>query len=145
MNEEPTFELNKPDYFEVQNVTEIEDFDPDQYGNIWYNVKFTGDAGTHMWLAKEAPKETQKYYGHFEKTKSGKRLRFKRDTEPEEDKPTRKGGYVPKNESQVTLNMVWKNLISVMGVPDTLQEKEKFWEVVKYHAEELILTGEKFK
>jgi hypothetical protein len=74
-----------PNWYIPQNVAEIEDFEPDQYGNIWYNVKFQGDADTHMWLAKNKPEENKKYYGHFEKTKSGKRLRFKTDKVPEEE------------------------------------------------------------
>lgn len=139
------FELNKPGFYEVQNVSEIEDFDPDQYGNVWYNVKFVGDAGTHMWLAKNPPEEGKSVYGHFEKTKSGKRLRFKTDKEPEDVKrpSNAKPAFVPKNEMQVTLNMVWKNLVSILGVPDNDEDKAKFWEIVDEHTTELILMGEK--
>lgn len=77
-------ELNKPQWYEVQHVEEIEGFDPDQYGNVWHNVKFRGVAETAMWLAKETP-EVKKYYGHLETTKTGKRIRFKRDQVPEDE------------------------------------------------------------
>ena len=75
----------EPAWYETQNVAEIEEFDQDEFGNTWFNVKFTEDAATHMWLAKEKPEEHKKYYGHFTPTKSGKRLRFKRDKVPEDE------------------------------------------------------------
>lgn len=82
----PDFELNKSDWYIPQNIAENEFLGTDDYGNTWYSVKFQGDAGTHLWLAKEMPEEGKAYFGHFEKTKSGKSLRFKRDKE--EDAPS---------------------------------------------------------
>lgn len=86
MNE---FELGKPGWFEVQNV-EANDFlnqklTTDQYG-IWYSIKFTGDASTHLWQTKTAPVEGEKYWGTIELTKSGKTTKFhwdKQNTPPE--------------------------------------------------------------
>lgn len=96
------FTIGKVGWYETQNVAEIEDFDQDQYGNTWFNVKFVGDAGTHMMLAKEAPEEHKKYYGHFEPTKSGKRLRFKRDKEPD-DQPRPDGTLRKEKKSEAFL------------------------------------------
>lgn len=141
---ETSFELNKPEWFELKNCQEIDGFDKDDYGNTWYNVTFQGDAETFMWLAKEQPEEGKKYWGHIEFTKSGKRLRFKRDKEPEDNvRPvgaTEKTSWA-KNETQVTLNMVWKNLLNVVGVPDNAGDKAKFWEMVKEHTDELLAMG----
>lgn len=79
------FKENVSDWYETQVVVETPNFEKDTYGNTWYSVKFTGDAGTHLWLAKEAPTEGKKYFGHFELTKSGKAYRFKKDTVPENE------------------------------------------------------------
>lgn len=139
MDRESTFELNKPGHYEVDFVQET-GFDPDQYGNVWYSVKFAGDAEAHMWLAKNKPETGAKYYGHFEMTKSGKKLRFRVDKEP--DPQPHKSSWQPKNEGQVTLNMVWKNLLNTVGVPQSVDDKLKFWQMVKEHADELLALGE---
>lgn len=86
------FTPNKAGFYTVQDIAEIEDFDKDQYGNTWYNVLFNGDAETYMWLAKNQPEKGKAYYGHLEPTKSGKRLRFKTDKQPEDVKPPSKAG-----------------------------------------------------
>lgn len=102
-------ELNKPDWFEAQAVIETPNFDKDQYGNTWYSVKFTQDATTYLWLAKEEPEEGKKYYGHVEATKSGKALRFKKDMVPE-DKPApaeandKQASYAADPEKQAAIN-----------------------------------------
>lgn len=79
------FEENVPNWYTPKIVELIEAFEPDQYGNIWYSVVMEGDAETFMWLAKNEPEEGKKYYGHLEKTKSGKRLRFKTDKVPDNE------------------------------------------------------------
>jgi len=83
---ENTFELNKMDFFTVQHAEENEflneKLETDQYG-IYYWVKFVGDADAYLWQAKSKPEEGQKYWGHLEKAKSGKSIKFKRDKEPE--------------------------------------------------------------
>lgn len=138
-----SFELNKLDYFTPQNVELIEDFEPDQYGNRWHNVKFQGDAETYMWLAKNTPEEGKKYYGHIEKTKSGKRLRFKTDKQPETavQPAGAKSGWQPKDERQITRNMVWKNLLGHYDVqsmePDS-EQWQHFWAGVDLHTEMLL-------
>lgn len=71
-------------WFTVTTALPIEDFDPDQYGNTWHNVKFAEFADTVMWLAKTKPEESKKVYGHLEKTTSGKRWRFKKDQVPDD-------------------------------------------------------------
>lgn len=75
----------KPQWYETEHIEEIDGFEPDQYGNVWYNAKFKGNAESCMWLAKNKPEENKKYYGHMELTKSGKRLRFKTDKVPEDE------------------------------------------------------------
>lgn len=149
MDEDGTFELNKTGWYTTQVVLPIEGFDPDQYGNIWYNVKFSDNAETIMWLAKEAPEENKKYYGHVEKTSSGKRLRFKRDKEPEDvERPSgavQKKEWQPKNDFQITLNMVWKNMLQYFDVKSLLtnvDEASIFWEAVTSHTNELLDLGE---
>lgn len=133
----------KPAHYIVQNAEKIEGFDKDDYGNTWYNVKFQDNAETFMWLAKNQPEEGKSYYGHFEKTKSGKKMRFKRDKEPDSEAPS-KPSFKPKDEKQVTKNMCWKNLLQFFDVPTmnpgTKQWKE-FWALVNAHTE-MLLTGE---
>jgi hypothetical protein len=136
-----------PDWYELKNIAEIEDFDPDQYGNIWFNAVFVGDAATHMWLAKEKPEEGKSYYGHFDATKSGKRLRFRRDTEPEDEQrpATAPAPKSNTNNPAITLGLVWKTLIGIMGVPEDDEQFARFYELVDAHASELLLMGEKLK
>lgn len=96
------FELNKLGWYTVQAV-EPNDFinkglESDQYG-IYYSVKFTGDADTFLWQAKTAPEAGQKVYGHLEKAKSGKSVKFRRAKK--EDTPQESAsitpGVAPKN------------------------------------------------
>lgn len=141
------FELNKAGWFEVQNIEEIDGFDPDQYGNIWHNVKFTGDAGTFMWLAKNKPEEGKKYYGHLEPTKTGKRLRFKTDKVPD-DEPKPSNANQPKYQDKskdITLGMVWKIVAQIRGLPENDEEFAKFFEIVDSHLTELVMMSEKLK
>lgn len=108
--QEGDFTPNKPGLYTVLIAQEIEGFEPDQYGNIWYNVRFTGDANTFMWLTKGKPDSQKQYYGHLEPTKSGKRLRFKRDKEPETTAPVSAPGssYQPKDNTAITASMAVK-------------------------------------
>ena len=109
-------ELDKPGYYTTQNVEETA-FDPDKYDNRWYSVKFEGDAATVLWLAKEEPEEHRKYYGHFEKTKSGKALRFKRDKEPEEpgqsERP--KAQWQPRDDDSIKAQFAIKAAIQFLN------------------------------
>lgn len=106
-------ELNKPGYFEVEFVQVIKNFDPDPYGNIWYNAKLQGEAEAVMWLAKNEPKPG-KVYGHLEETKSGKRLRFRTDKEPES---TSGGGYKksPEQEEAIARAVALKAAVDFYG------------------------------
>lgn len=145
---EGTFKENELGYYEVHNVAEIEDFDPDQYGNIWYNVKFTGDADTFMWLAKNKPEEGKKYYGHLEPTKSGKRLRFKTDKVPDDEPKPQGAAPQPSykdNSKNITLGLVWKTIANIRGLPENDDDFAKFYEIVDSHYTELILMQEKIK
>lgn len=142
----------EPSWYTVKLVSEIDEFDPDQYGNKWFNVLFEGDAETFMWLAKNEPEEGKKYYGHMEPTKSGKRFRFKTDKQPEGTQP---GKFEPykKDEKQITRNMVWKNLLGFYDA-QSLNSKspqwDDFWKAVDEHTDILLGTppislGDKFR
>lgn len=135
---EGNFKENESGYYEVKTIAEIEDFDPDQYGNIWYNVLFQGDAETFMWLAKNKPEEGKKYYGHLEKTKSGKRLRFKTDKVPEGSPQSSFNGQSQNTSNNITLGLVYKTVANIRGLPDNDADSSVFWEIVKEHTEELI-------
>lgn len=78
----PNFELNKHDWYEVQNVEENDFLNQKlastDYG-IYYSIKFAGDADTYIWQTKTPPVEGEKYWGWLEKSKSGKSVKFKWD------------------------------------------------------------------
>lgn len=144
---EGNFKPGEPGYYEVKIVTEIEDFDPDQYGNVWYNALFVGDAENYMWLAKNKPEVGNKYYGHLEPTKSGKRLRFKTDKVPEDAprQPQSQGqGQSNNTSNNITLGLVYKTVSNIRGLPDNDNDADKsvFWEMVKEHTEELLKIGD---
>jgi hypothetical protein len=128
------FELNKPDWYEVKDIAEIEDFDKDQYGNTWYNVVFHGDADTFMWLAKNEPEPGRKYYGHLELTKSGKGTRFKTDPKPEDGATIQKGQQSSyekpawkDNSKDITLGLVYKTFVQAEGM---MPQTKEHWAVI---------------
>lgn len=132
-------------YYETQNVEEIEDFDQDQYGNTWYNVKFVGDADTFMWLAKNKPEEGKKYYGHLEPTKSGKRLRFKTDKVPEGSTPGKPvADYEPSTNARWAIGMAYRAFVSTVGSPEDASGDFPF-EVVELHAKKLVEMFDKIR
>lgn len=137
-------ELNKPGNFKTLLVDDT-DFDPDAYGNRFYSVVFEGDAASHLWKAKEKPEVNKEYYGHFELSKSGKAQIFKRDKDPEGVKPSGKSEWKPKDERQITKNMVWKNLLNYYDIatmtPDSKQWQE-FWAMVELHTD-MLVPGDK--
>lgn len=134
------FSLDTPGWYEAQNIAEIDGFDKDDYGNTWYNVKFQGDAETYMWLAKNQPEEGKKYYGHLQKTSSGKKIRFKTDKVPE-NKPVNSG--YKDNSKSITLGMVWKTVAHIRGLPEDDEQFAKFFEIVDSHLNELLSMNEK--
>lgn len=142
----PSFKEYEPDYYEVELFEPIVDFDKDQYGNEWFNVKFVGDAETFMWLKKDPPVEGQKYYGHIEKTKSGKRLRFKTDKVPEDIKPSSTSSAVKDTKYQRDITSipldVWRTLVGIQGVPENQSQFTEFFLTVQQHANELLLMIE---
>lgn len=106
------FELNKPDYFEFEAVELIENFEPDDFGNRWYNAKVSGNAESLMWLAKTKPETNKKYYGHVEKTKSGQRLRFRTDKLPE-NAPAKSYQKSPEQEESIARAVALKAAVEV--------------------------------
>lgn len=123
------FKENVVEWYTPQVVLEVEDWDQDQYGNTWFSVKFEEDAGTHLWLAKNKPEEGKKYYGHFEKTKSGKALRFKTDKVPD-DKPAPKEanekqavwGESPDKQAHISRSVALNNAVLFVKDNKTLPQ-----------------------
>ena len=147
------FEINKDGWYTVQNV-EPNDFindnlATDEYG-IYYSVKFVGDAETFLWQTKTPPLEGEKYWGHIEKAKSGKSLKFKWDkkntpsTTPD-GKPTLQARQQATTSNSITLGMVWKIVAQIRGLPENDEDFAKFFEIVDSHWNELLLMSEKRK
>lgn len=146
---EGNFTENTPGYYTVKLFELIEDFDPDQYGNRWYNVLFEGDAETFMWLKKDSPTEGQKVYGHIEKTKSGKRLRFKTDKVPEgspgvSGSSKSKEDYEPGTNARWAIGMAYRAYVNITGNPEGDDGNFPF-EQVKEHAIALVKMFEEVK
>lgn len=146
---EGDFQEGKPGYYEVKNFEEIDGFDPDQFGNIWYNVIFQGNAETFMWLKKDPPVEGQKYYGHLEKTRSGKRLRFKTDKAPEQahthnTAPKSMTDYEPGTNARWAIGLAYRAHLQVTGTPDDAQGEFPF-DAVKQHASALVSMYDEIK
>lgn len=144
---EGNFELDVKGWYTPQNVEENEfinnNLDNTDYG-IYYSVKFAGDAETYLWQAKTAPVPGEKYYGHIEKTKNGKSLRFKKDKTEDEASPKGASQAPYKNNSNaITLGMVWKTVAGIRGLPENDSDFEKFFEIVKDHTDELVKISEK--
>lgn len=145
------FTLDKPGFYTPQ-VVEENDFINERLENtdygIYYSVKFENDAETYMWQAKTAPVKGEKYYGHIEKTKNGKSLRFKKDKLPEGEN-THSGSPAPKsysdNSKNITLGLVWKTIAGIRGLPEPGDQADfaKFYQMVNEHYSELILMQEK--
>ena len=149
----PSFELDKLDWYEVQNA-ELNEFindnlTTDEYG-VYYSVKFVGDADTYLWQTKTEPVEGEKYWGMLQKAKSGKSVKFKWDKKnaPESTDSSTPAASKPAyqdNSKNITLGLVWKVLIGIQGVPTDDEEFAKFYETVNAHVTEIILMGEKLK
>lgn len=150
-----TFEEHVPGNYTVKLFQLIKDnntgeeWKPDQYGNRWYNVLFEGDAETFMWLKKDPPEEGKEYYGHIEKTASGKRLRFKTDKLPEQTissnnltNPDFHSVSVKENKYQRDVTSipldVWRTLVGIQGVPTNQTEFHRLHTTVQEHANELL-------
>lgn len=149
---EGNFELGVPGYYTTQNVSENdflnEKLETDQYG-IYYSVKFEGDVETYLWQAKTAPVEGEKYWGHVEKSKTGKSMRFKKDKleDGTSSKPSSGGREYKDNSKNITLGLVWKVIAGIRGLPEPgdMEDFAKFYEMVNAHYTELILMQEKEK
>lgn len=147
------FELNKPGWFALQ-LCELNSFlndklTSDQYGK-WYSVKFTGDAETYLWQTKTEPVIGEKYWGWLEKTTSGKSVKFKWDKQnAPANLPSGQPTSYTKDQTirnqEITLNMVWKTLITISGVPKNGTEFTDFFITVAEHANELLLMSEHMK
>lgn len=84
----PSFEMNVSDWYTPVGVEEndyLNNLLEDNNYGIYYSVRFEGDAETFLWMAKSAPVAGEKYYGHLEKAKSGKSVKFKKDKVPENE------------------------------------------------------------
>lgn len=141
------FELGKPDWYIPQLVAENEYLNQklttDQYG-IYYSVQFEGDAETYLWQTKTAPLVGEQVWGHIEKSSSGKSMRFKKDkTDTVQASGNSQQGESEEKSNRITLGLVYKTVANIRGLPENLEDKSIFWEMVKEHTEELIMIGEK--
>lgn len=62
------------------NIIAVEDtsFEPDQYQNRFYSVRFEGEQNSVLWKTKQRP-NLGPVYGHIEPSRSGKSRVFKKD------------------------------------------------------------------
>ena len=135
----PEFKEGESDWFTPKQVEE-NDFlndklDTNDYG-IYYSVLFEGDAETFLWQAKTAPEVGTKYYGHIEKSKSGKSMRFKKDklpegtVEPQGAAPTYKD-----NSDGITASMATKLAYHAFIQTESLMPSESaHWTVIEDNA-----------
>jgi len=136
------FELNVTGWYTPQNVEENvflnDKLETDQYG-IYYSVKFEGDAETYLWQAKAAPVEGERYWGHIEKSKSGKSLRFKKDKleEGTTSSVPSKGtpDYEPSTNTRWAIGMAYRAYVTVSGGPI---EDASMWDGVRLNAQNLL-------
>lgn len=148
--QEGDFSPNKSGIYMLIHAEEIDGFDQDQFGNTWYDAQFSGDAGQFMWLAKEKPEDGKTYYGHLEPTKSGKRLRFKRDKEPETTvatgSSTSGNSYQSKDNTAITASMAVK--LSFDGwcrVSGSYPDADNEWATIEAGAKKLYRMVELVK
>lgn len=143
-----SFELKKPDWYTPKIVTENdylnEKLENTNFG-IYYSVQFEGDADTYLWQAKTAPAVGEKVWGHIEQSSSGKSMRFKKDKTDSGVMDAFKGSgpNYQNTSNNITLGLVYKTVANIRGLPENLEDKSIFWEMVKEHTEELIAIGEK--
>lgn len=145
---EGDFTLNKTGWYTVQTVAP-NDFINDNlqsrdYG-IYYSVVFVGDAETFLWQTKTEPVQGEKYWGHLEKAKSGKSVKFKKDKDAPSHTPDGKPSAQTKQENEkgdaITRSMVVKlafqGFISAEGM---LPQEDKHWRQIDYMADMLYKT-----
>ena len=140
--------MNSKNYT-IQNIEVIQGFEQDQYGKTWYNVKFQEDAETYMWLLRDKPDVGEVVYGHVEPTKSGKKLRFKKDPLPEVAQQVSTDQFTPKssdkpvwkdNSKEITLGLVFKVFCATEGM---MPNDDKHWAYIKYCTQMLLdISGE---
>lgn len=148
------FELHKIGWYTpkivVPNDFLNEKLTTTQYG-VYYSVVLEGDAETYLWQAKAAPVVGERVLGHIEPSASGKSMRFKKDKEMEAlvtppsggqyssapPKETPQSDKFLRDTSTIPLD-VYRILINIVGVAETLEQKERFWELVREQADELI-------
>lgn len=115
----------------------------DTYG-IYYSVKFDGDAETFLLQAKKAPVEGQAEWGHIEKSKSGKSMRFKRDKKEESVAAINHKAPYKDNSKDITLGLVYKTVVAVQGIASTPNEINELKKTIKLHAQMLYELSAEF-
>lgn len=58
-------------------------FEPDSYGNKFWQINVDGHDGDLLWKTKAQPERGQVVFGHTELSKSGKSMLFKKDRKEE--------------------------------------------------------------
>jgi hypothetical protein len=90
----------------------------------------------------QEPQVGDSLYGTMQElvSKAGKPYyRFKGEKRPDTPK------QYQDNSGSITLGMVWKTLIGIVGVPENTTDKAKFWEMVTDHTNELLSISDNIK
>lgn len=147
---ENNFELNVPGWYEVElqakNDWLNQKLDTQEYG-IWYTVKFAGDATEHLWQTKTDPVVGEKYWGHFEMTKSGKSTKFKKDKLPEgQSTGSPATDSYQKNGEAITASMTVKLAFQAfIQAESMLPQEAEHWRQIEYMADMLFGTINRVK
>lgn len=68
---------------------------------------------------------------------------------PKEDsgynKPSGSSNYQPKDNTSITLNMVWKTILNISGLPEDEAQFDSLFKIVEEHTERLVEIAEKIK
>ena len=123
----------------------------DNFGNSWCEAVFEEYGEPVRWVVKDPATINvgKKVYGHIseETSKAGKPYQRFRTDKREEGTSSPQSGYIPKDNRDITLSMVWKTCAEKIGIPqgDNAAEFAGFFETVKAHVDELLLMSEQIK
>jgi hypothetical protein len=152
--QDSNFNLGEDQWYETKSV-QANDFlnqklQSTQYGT-WYSVGFVGSADSYLWLTKTEPAVGEKYWGHLEKTASGKAVKFKWDKQNTPSnlpngEPTAYTAAENEKGDSITASMVTKlafqGFIQAEGL---LPQEQRHWSQIEYMAEMLYGTIQKVK
>lgn len=148
----------KPNDYIVKSITTWKDENgedlKDAHGNYKLSIILSGVGEPADMTAKNLPVIGDIEYGHLEEyqTRAGKtRTKFMRDKKDDYNPQSQtKPNWQPKDERQITRNMVWKNLIeagafNVQTTEYGSEDWERFWAMVDLHTDMLLPNKENDK